>query len=398
MALAVSIAACASNGSTPPPATGGGGTSSSAADAQVASTAGVQYTIAGAKALVARLSKLPAGIGVATPLGVPAPRGKTIVALDPGSPVATVVTQNLEAAAKVLDWKVTRIVYQSTSQGQQSAMQQAIQDDPNAIVEDGMTAQVILPYVKQMKDVGIKFISDSTAWSDDPSTATDAIQTSAGPDVSLNSAGFQAFIEGDMPAAWAIANTNGHVRALTVYATDYPVLLPGVVHFGTFLHDACPKTCSAGRINVSSSDIGVDLPSMVVSALQRQPDTNYINCVAGQFCVGVAAAIRAAGFNNVKIIGAYADQASLNEMQAHDTVQAYSSFSFPADGWREFDAALRAVAGAKIASAASSGLGDTSVTAWNSTFYVTKATDTKNVNVAAPADYQALFEKLWGIQ
>jgi ribose transport system substrate-binding protein len=188
------------------------------------------------------------------------------------------------------------------------------------------------------------------------------------------------------------------VRALTVYVTDYPVLLPGVVHFEAFLHDACPRTCSAGRINVSASDIGGDLPSMVVSALQRQPNTNYVNCVAGQFCVGVAAAIRAAGFDNVKIIGAYADQASLNEMQAHDTVQAYSSFSYPVDGWRDFDAAVRAVAGAKIASAASSGLGDTSVTAWNPAFYVTKASNIKDVNVAAPADYQALFKKLWGVR
>jgi ribose transport system substrate-binding protein len=400
--LAVSISACTSSGTS---ADGGttaaatGTTSSAPASSSAsASAGGIQYTVAGAKALVAQATKLPTGVGVDQPLTNPAPRGKSIVALDSGVPNAIVITQNIADAAKVLDWKFTRIVYKPTPEGQQSAMDHAIQARPDAIVQDGMTAQILVPYVKQMKAAGIAFISEATAWKDDASTATDAIDTSVGPDVNLDSGGLQAFLVGDLTAAWAIAKTDGHVNALTVNVTDYPVLLPGVTHFEAFLKSACPSSCKDTRVNVTGADIGTNVPTMVVSALQRNPSANYINCTAGQFCIGVSAAVKAAGFNDVKIIGAYADQASVQQMRAGSTnLEAFTTFSFPVIGWRDMDAVLRVVAGEKITSPSSTGITDTSVAAWTPVFFLTKDNAPENINVAVPSNYQDLFKKMWGV-
>jgi ribose transport system substrate-binding protein len=398
--LALLLSACGSSGgsakvsgtSSSAPASGPGNSSASMGPGAT----GIQYTMAGANALVDHYAALPTGVGVSVAMTKPAPRDKTIISLDPGSPVATAITKSIGEAAKVLGWKMTRIVYQPTPEGMQSAMSNAIQEKPSAIVEDGMGAQILLPFLKQMKDAGIAFVSEATAWKDDASTATDAIETSAGPDVSLDSAGSGAFVGGDLVAAWAITKSNGHVNALTVDITDYPVLLPGIRHFEAFLKGACPSTCKDQVLNVKSSDIGTTLPTQVVSALQRNPDINYINCTAGQFCIGVASAVKAAGFT-AKIIGAYADQASLQDMRAGGLTEAMTSFSFQIAGWRDFDAALRVVAGEKIVSPSASGIDDSSVAAWTPAFILTQNTAPSDVSFATPTNYKQLFENMWHV-
>ncbi len=76
-----------------------------------------------------------------------------------------------------------------------------------------------------------------------------------------------------------------------------------------------PRHVHQRRLAATVDEIGTTIPEKVVSTLQENPDTNYIVFTSGDFSLGVAAAVQAAGFDDVRLIGATPIQANVESMR-----------------------------------------------------------------------------------
>ena len=319
---ALALAACGDDSTDSPDATADtgvartGSAASASTDQVAAATTGSAASapseeaaavtdVASATALVERFSQPVTSVGVAEPASRKPDPGKKIVFLECPVPTCKVFGDGIEEATNLLDWELTRLTYQFTPEGQQSAFQQALDLAPDAIMSSGQTPSVTVQQRQAAIAAEIPFFDNSAVYESDPATATGKVdEDPAPPTLLLEPASFVAFQNGTLPAAWAIAQTDGNVKSIFVNVPDIPIIVPPQVAYEAALEQACPDTCSNVVVAATVDQIGTTLPAKVVSTLQEHPDTNYIVFTSGDFSLGVAAAVKAAGFDDVKLIGA----------------------------------------------------------------------------------------------
>jgi ribose transport system substrate-binding protein len=391
------MAACGSSKKASTSATTGGG--NSATSTASSGPSGGANAVTSAKALIGRYSGNPTTVGVTQPTSKKPPTGKKIVFLQCPVPTCKVFGDGVQDAASVLGWNLTRITYKTTPEATQAAFEQAVQLHPDAIMSSGASPEVTVQQRKAMKDAGIPFFDNSAIYESNPRTATGSVsQDPYPPTVLLEPASYVAFQGGELTANWAIAQTGAKVHSLFVNVPDFPIIVPPQVRYDQVLKQACPSVCTNVDINASVDQIGTTLPAKVVSALQQHPDTNYIVFTSGDFSVGVASAVQAAGFNSVKIIGETPVQANVDALRSGSGLdQAWIGTSNTVIGWRLVDGAVRYFNGDKIASAVAGGPDDTTVAAWPVPTVFTHANAPQGADFVQPADYRQVFSKLWNL-
>jgi ribose transport system substrate-binding protein len=379
-------------------------TPAATADAESASANGGPSTdgttaaitdVASATALVERFSQPVTSVGVTEPTSQTPDAGKQIVFLECPVPTCKVFGDGIQQATDLLDWELTRLTYQFTPEGQQSAFQQAVELQPDAIMSSGQTPSVTVRQRQAAAEAGIPFFDNSAVYESDPSTATGTVeQDPAPPTLLLEPASFVGFQNGTLPAAWAIAQTDGNVHSIFVNVPDIPIIVPPQVSYEAALETACPDTCTNVVIAATVDEIGTTIPSKVVSTLQEHPETNYIVFTSGDFSLGVAAAVQAAGFDNVKLIGATPIQANIESMRAGQRDEAWAGVSNTIIGWRLVDGAVRYFNGDQFAPVAFSP-DDTSPAAWPVPRIYTADTAPESSDFVEPENYQEIFSDLW---
>jgi ribose transport system substrate-binding protein len=371
------------------------GTGATPAAATATATVGIADVDA-AKELVERFSQPVDSVGVAEPASRKPDPGKQIVFLECPVPTCKVFGDGIEQATKLLDWDLTRLTYQFTPEGQQSAFQQALDLEPDAIMSSGQTPSVTLQQRQAAAEAGIGFFDNSAVYEADPETATGRVdQDPAPPTLLLEPASFVAFQNGILPAAWAIAQTDGNVHSIFVNVPDIPIIVPPQVSYEAALQSACPDTCSNVVVAARVDEIGTTLPSKVVSTLQEHPDTNYIVFTSGDFSLGVAAAVKAAGFDDVKLIGATPIQANIESLKAGGPDEAWAGTSNTVIGWRMVDGAVRFFNGDPIPSPVAFDPDDTTVAAWPVPRIYATDSAPDSAEFVEPADYAEIFGELW---
>ena len=353
-------------------------------------------TLEEAKALVDQYTKAVTSVGVTEPTSKKPDPGKKVVFLECSLPPCKAFADGVEQATKLLGWTLTRLTYQFTPEGEQSSFQQAVDLAPDVIMSSGQTPSFTLQPRTEAKQKGIIFIDQSAVYETDSKTAVGRVdQDPAPPTVLVTPAGFVAFQNGVLPASWAITQTQGKVKAIVVNVPDIPIVVPPAVSFQATLKNVCPDTCSVVNVDATATDIGTNIPGKVVSALQENPDANYIFTTSGDFLLGVEAAVKAAGFNDVKIVDATPSQADLDSMHSGGIVEATTGLSNIVVGWRQVDAAVRYFNGDSIPSPVAFSADDHSAAAWLQTRIYTKDTAPTTNLWIAPDDYESIFKKLW---
>ena len=355
-------------------------------------------TLDEAKALVAEYSKEVTNVGVEEPTSKKPEPGKKVVFIECNLPPCKAFADGVEDATKLIGWTLTRLTYEFTPEGEQGAFQQAVDLDPDVIMSSGQTPAFTLKARQEAKDKGIIFIDQSAVYEADATTAVGRVDSDpAPPTVLISGAGFVAFQNGVLPASWAAAQTDGNVKAIVVNVPDIPIVVPPEVSFEATLHNVCPDTCSVISVHATAGDIGTNIPGMVVSALQENPDANYIYTTSGDFLLGVEAAVKAAGFNDVKIVDATPSQDDLDSMNSGGIVEATTGLSNIVVGWRQVDAAVRYFNGDEIPSPVAFTAADKSAAAWLQTRIYTQDNAPKSNLWIAPENYVDIFKKLWNI-
>lgn len=354
--LTISVTACGSSSS--PARTSSGGKSIPAA-------------VSALKALESR----PANIQVTQPVSKPIPTGKTIDWVVCGSPLCTVLTPSLQAAAAVLGWKVVAIPGGLSPATIQDAWNQAVQNHPDAVVGSGFPAVVFSGALAKLQAANIPVVNGFTT--DTPGNGVDA------EIVSLPS---EYENQGKAYAAYTLGIGGTSTNALFVYGSTFEAdkyLKQGYQAEQTKL---CP-TCGFDALNVPESDVGTTLPSVITAYLTSHPNINFVDLGEGSFEAGLPQALQTAGLaNRVKIVSQYPTQASVQDLMS-GKMSALVSVEQADAMWLYVDALARIFTGQSPAPSEAS----------SPVWVVTN----KTANQLTPpyhvvANYQAQFKKLWG--
>jgi ribose transport system substrate-binding protein len=366
------VACSSSNGGSN---TGGtGGSSSSTVD------------LTAVKAEVAKYMPAPTTTGVEGALSAKPATGKKVIFMNNPTPDAKEIGDGLQAAAAKLGWSFTRINYEVTAQSEQGAFNQAIAQNPDAIFDSAAPATGLEAQRAAMAKKNISFVTCCALYpSGTPNPPLGVVEGG-------NSLGFNGLLNAD----WAISKSNAQVNALIVTIPDFTVLGPFVDEQQKRYQEICPKTCKSTVMKAQVTDIGTNIPGMITSALQRDPSINYISFTSGSLSTGVPAALAQAGLTSkVHLIGESPVATNLANLRA-GTEEMYNGVALTVLGWRLADVYARHLAGQTFTFEANTA-DDTGPTAYMPTQFLTKDSAPTGTEWLAPADYQAVFAKLWNL-
>jgi ribose transport system substrate-binding protein len=310
-------AACSSSKSSSSGGTGGGSGSAGGGSAQAAAN-------------IEPLLKPPTSINITQQLKAKPPTGKKIAITQSSEPVTLETNKGFADAAAAVGWTVSVVPEGTGPEDPGKALGQAIDQHPDAIFVSGQTLSTMRTQIERAKAEKIPvFQSDSG----EPVSQDGSIYV-----LSLDS--FQ------QTGAWGkmIADyiaTKGSKHTLVVDLSLYPILhafSEGVVNE---LKTVSPSTKTTLQDTQITDLIGGKIPSQVVSAIQRNPDIDWVILCLGDMATGLKAALRGAGFGNkVKIGGESASTANITALKKKDE-DVWTGFAAKIHGWRRIDAAAR---------------------------------------------------------
>ncbi len=373
---ALALAACGSSSSSSSSASassssGGGAATGTSTGGGSSSSSG----LATAKSIVDQYSKVPASITVTRPVGKPIPSGKKVVFVDCGIPTCTAVGDSLKQAAATLGWSYSSIAASTTPSGAQKGFEQAIQDKPDAVAFTGLARADINPQLKQLAAMNIPVVTCCT---------TDA--TGAGLTNIVRRAPSSA-ASGRLAAAWIVNDSGGKANTLYVDLPVFPIYVPYRTSFAATYKKLCPS-CDLSTLSLPATAIGTTGPQQIASYLSAHSSINYVFVVNDALSLGLEAAMKGAGVDNVKYVGSDSTQANF---PAVVTGQEAATIPSPIGetGWYLADMLGRAFAGTPQVPE-----GNMELQVWTKDNI--PAGSTKAGTIILNPNFMTQFKKLWG--
>jgi ABC-type sugar transport system substrate-binding protein len=278
----------------------------------------------------------PTKINVTTPVKSPAPSGKLVISLGTSQSQNVQDQHAVQQAAKALGWNFAEISYDPANTATyQAALQTAIAKHPDFIQEAGMPASMISPAImQQLRSNRIKFSTQASY----PEVLNDTIL--ANPDSFANTT-----LWGKIIGDYFVSHSGGKGNALVVHVPAYTILNGFTQGFQNVVSSLC-SGCKTQTLNITLPQLAAgQTNSLVVSALRRNPDVNYLVYDDAPWADGVTQALSAAGLSKqVTIVGEGADPAAMAALRA-GTEAAWTGYSGPYSTYQTMDAFVRAAEG-----------------------------------------------------
>jgi ABC-type sugar transport system substrate-binding protein len=309
------------------------------------------------------------------------------------------IGQGLQEAAAAIGAKFLRFTHQDTPETVQQAAVDALQANPSMILFSGDPTQWFAAQLKEMNERHIPTI----AWSEPGGFTPPGISANL-----LNSDDY--YFLGVLEADWVAAKYGAGSQTLLLNVPAYPVLQTAGEGYVNELKTVCPS-CSETTLNFTVDDVvSGSVATGVVAALQKQPKTKEIvGTFGGLITQQLAQAVHNAGFNSVKAISASGTSSNYQLIQQGDLQEADIALPSGFLAWRAIDVGLRLIAGQSVSASNSRPTladipGHPDIYAGGvPQEYVTKAQmpsgaiTSVNQLWSPSLDYQAQFEKLWGV-
>jgi ribose transport system substrate-binding protein len=274
--------------------------------------------VAAAEAIVAELRTIPTDITVTVAPSAAVPTGIKVAWLACELPSCTEVGEDWPAIAEALGWELKVINVTSAAPG--SGVQEAIDWGANYISISGSPVAAFQEQYDAAIAAGIKF-----AFAYNGEAPAEGILTS----ISGNDAVYDA---GSKIANYIIADSGAAANVLMVNVQMFPVLVAEEEGIRDTLAAGC-SACTFDVLPVAIEDIGVNVPNLVASYLQENPETNYISYAFSALPIGVTAALQAAGLDGqVTQVGVDFDKTGLTEI-VDGTHKAWTSNPKAYSGW-----------------------------------------------------------------
>ena len=289
----------ATSGSTSSESTSSGSTSPGSTGATTDGS-GANSDIA---ALVEEYSSPPTESVQTEPLSQP-PEKKSVAFIVCADPSCVVLDGFLNEAVTALGWDYTSVNAPATDFG--SAIQQAIDTQPDYIAGTGTDAAAFQPQYDAMAAAGIPYFT---------CYATDV---PAGEENNLYSDCYDASaaqVYSKALSDWIITDSDGSANVLIVNLPAFPILDAQAEGAKAEFATSCPE-CTVNSLDLTLEDLsGGGTPNAVVSFLQSNPDVNYLYLTYNGFEPGLFEALESAGMGDrVKITGTQAQQPQLQSI------------------------------------------------------------------------------------
>jgi ribose transport system substrate-binding protein len=287
-----------------------------------------------AEAEVEQYLSAPEGIPLDQPVAACPEEGKTIIVTENPQAVTRKTNDGLEAGAELLGWTVVRQPVGTGAEDPQRAFDAALDQSPDAVLVSGNPSSTFRAQLDRANDLGIPvLISDNG----EP-VGTDGTTVT----ISLDDLE-QTGLWGKMNADYAAAQGAQHV--LIVDLSFYPILHGWAEGAAEELAAIAPDT-QVTTIDPQVTDlVAGEIPNLIVSEIQRNPDIDWILLSLGDMTTGLDAALRAAGLaEQVSIGGESASTANVAALQ-EGTEDAWTGFAAEIHGMYRIDALARLFGG-----------------------------------------------------
>ncbi|MCC9738408.1 substrate-binding domain-containing protein [Streptomyces sp. MNU89] len=306
------------------------GCQSSQGDAAGGGTAGP----AAAEAARERLKAAKAPIAAKVPDSGPMAQPDKSVVLVPCSVASEGCAQPAYAArqaAEAIGWKVKLIDGKDTADSQNAAVRQALTLHPDAIITFAINPSTIRGSLEQAREDGVTVIASSAVQSDLPDFSGIPSRT--------------VWEEtGSLLADYAIAETDGDVKALVLHDTGFEVLGARFDAFTGRLEEC--ETCEILESqSFTFADLATAVPRMVQQMAQRHPDFNTVYIDYDYAVPAVLQGLRAIGAEDKIVLGSEGTSTSIASIRHQDGQTATTAVALDWIGWSNVDALNRIFAG-----------------------------------------------------
>lgn len=312
------------------------------------------------------------------------PADLSIHLISTGNETDQLIEDAMNEATDLLGWNLEVVTTNRRDPVQaNAAVQSALQSGADAIVTPSVDAASIEDGLAEAESAEVPVIQIGSYQP----------ESFAGVVNSLAADGPNPDVYGQMLAAAVVADaeragTTANVGILTAGTLTW--LTPIFDAFSEHLAAYCPD-CTSELIDAPMSELATgQAANSVVSALQRNPDLNYV-MLLGPFSAGVRPGLDSNGFEAVKIVGFLPTTAQLQEMVARpEGFVGWVVVPNAYDGFASVDAVVRAVSGDDPAAH-----NDEQEPLW------IVAPDSEldaSTLPELPVDYAEVFSQVWGVQ
>lgn len=275
----------------------------------------------------------PDAIPLDEPLETCPEEGRTIVVTENPQAVTRKTNDGLEAGAELLGWTVVREPVGTGAEDPQRAFDAALDRAPDAVLVSGNPSATFREQLDRADAEGIPvLISDNG----EP----------VGVDGTTYTIGLDDFAQTGL---WGRANalyaaSQGAEHVLVVNLSLYPILNAWAEGVAETMAEIAPDT-EVTTIDPQISDlVAGNVPSLIVSEIQRNPDIDWVLLALGDMTTGLDAALRAASITDVNIGGESASTANVEALRS-GTEDAWTGFAAEIHGMYRIDALARIFAG-----------------------------------------------------
>jgi ABC-type sugar transport system substrate-binding protein len=354
---------------------GCGSSGSSSSSSSTAANANATASLNQAQKVLEQGSARPTNITVSTPIKKSIPTGKKLVFISCGAASCQLQGNIVKEAAGHLGWSSQTIATDGSPEKIQSAFSTALRNGADAVILNASTRAAISKQLAEAKAKGVAFVgccsTDSVGDGYLYNTSTPAQNARIGKLL-----------------ASAIASDAGGKDANTLYVDIPAFTILGALgdSFKADYQKLC-QGCKYNKIAIALPQLA-NAPNTIVSYLRSHPDTKYVALsVTDALGTGLPAALKAAGLNDIKIVGQGGDPTAFQAL-AQGQMLALVPFDYYDVDYQMVDALARHFTGQKVE--------QTAPPLW----LLTKDNLPSSYTKLFPnvADYQSQFLKLWGKQ
>ncbi|MCE2532525.1 MAG: substrate-binding domain-containing protein, partial [Acidimicrobiia bacterium] len=348
-----------------------------------ADSAQAQADAAEATVNVSDLLDSPTSVGPRTPLSATPEPGKTLIWIECPTPGCVLVGDGITDAATHLGWTVQRIGHDLTPEGTAGAMAQAVAQNPDAVLISGSVSAFYEDSLAALNESGVPVIDSSSV---------NEVGGAANGIYGMVQGIPQTTAYGQVLGSWLVADSGGDAKVLVFNVPDVPVLTGFNTGIAAVMGETCTN-CEVEIVDVSFADLlGGAVPGLVVSALQANPDADYVACGFGDLCIGVTGAIAEAGLaDRVKLTGALPNAGDFGAIAAGDEAAFVAAPEYMI-GWRKVDILAAFFVGDDLTEAQTALLPMQVITP-----ETTGIVRDDGGNYIGVADYEAQFLARWGL-
>jgi ABC-type sugar transport system substrate-binding protein len=354
---------------------GCGSSGSSSSSSSTAANANATASLNQAQKVLEQGSARPTNITVSTPIKKSIPTGKKLVFISCGAASCQLQGNIVKEAAGHLGWSSQTIATDGSPEKIQSAFSTALRNGADAVILNASTRAAISKQLAEAKAKGVAFVgccsTDSVGDGYLYNTSTPAQNARIGKLL-----------------ASAITSDAGGKDANTLYVDIPAFTILGALgdSFKSDYQKLC-QGCEYNKISIALPQLA-NAPNTIVSYLRSHPDTKYVALsVTDALGTGLPAALKAAGLNDIKIVGQGGDPTAFQAL-AQGQMLALVPFDYYDVDYQMVDALARHFTGQKVE--------QTAPPLW----LLTKDNLPSSYTKLFPnvADYQSQFLKLWGKQ